>query len=398
MTKQKQLTIMKSTLAVLLAGSVTFSGTSVFANSDGKTFDSVKMEEQEASVNTNVQVNDEATIDSVKNEIDKLEESTAAPSIVPGDFFYFAKLALEKVKLAFTLDESKEAKLIAVYAAERLAEAEALFQAGQEEKSVEAIQKAIEMMNSFEDKMAEEAVKEDAADQPADDADPAETDANHDSDTDADISKEETADGTTSDEKAIKEIKEMMSENIAALSSALERVKNPKAKAALQKNIDKSYAKLAEKLAKHKEKLVQQEEEKDETKESGEEAAESVTEVTADSSSDEGNTTIPAVDKPAEGAEETETATETVPVKNQLNKQEVKEERKAVQQQAKEQREEKKQEAREKHDKKKEEREQAHQKERKEHRSQKENHDSKGNGHKESSGQKGNGHNGNGRN
>jgi hypothetical protein len=396
MTKQKQLKIMKSTLAVLLAGSVTFSGTSVFANSDGKTFDSVKMEEQEASVNTTVQVNDEAAIDSVKNEIDKLEESTAAPSIVPGDFFYFAKLALEKVKLAFTLDESKEAKLIAVYAAERLAEAEALFQEGQEEKSVEAIQKAIEMMNSFEDKMSEEAVKEDAADQPADDADPAETDANHDSDTDADTSKEETADGTTSDEKAIKEIKEMMSQNIAALSSALERVKNPKAKAALQKNIDKSYAKLAEKLAKHEEKLVQQEEEKD--KESGEEAAESVTEGTSDSSSVKGNTTIPAVDKPAEGAEETETATETVPDKNQLNKQEVKEERKAVQQQAKEQREERKQEAREKHDKKKEEREQAHQKERKEHKSHKGNHDSKGNGHKESSGQKGNGHNGNGRN
>ena len=52
----------------------------------------------------------------------------------------------------------------------------------------------------------------------------------------------------------------MMAQNIVALKAALEHVKNPKARASLEKNIDKSYAKLAEKLDKIEKHLAKKEE------------------------------------------------------------------------------------------------------------------------------------------
>jgi tetratricopeptide (TPR) repeat protein len=413
MTKQKQLKIMKSTLAVLLAGSVTFSGTSAFANSDSESFETVNIDQKETDSTTNVQVNDEANIDSVKEEIEKLEDSTEAPSLLPGDFFYFAKLALEKVKLAFTMDDSKEAKLLAEYAAERLAEAEALFQAGQEEEAIEAINKAIEMMNSFEDKWSDDEVteedsssdesnegtEEDAAPEEGKTEEDTTTDENTDTDVDTDetteteedttteepADTEETTDETTSEDKETEEMKELMSQNIVALSAALEKVKNPKAKAALQKNIEKSYAKLAEKLAKFEDKWAKEEEEKEEVTETPEkDTTEAPTEETTTEET-------PVEGQPVE--EETETA--PVPVKTQ-EKQEVKEERKANQQQAKEEREERKQEAKEQRDAVKEERKQAKE-DRKENNSQTDKHDN--NAHGNGNGQqKGNGHKGNGNN
>jgi tetratricopeptide (TPR) repeat protein len=424
MTKQKQLKIMKSTLAVLLAGSVTFSGTSAFANSDSESFETVNIDQKETDSTTNVQVNDEANIDSVKEEIEKLEDSSEAPSLLPGDFFYFAKLALEKVKLAFTMDDSKEAKLLAEYAAERLAEAEALFQAGQEDEAIEAINKAIEMMNSFGDKWSDDEVteedssidenKEGTEKDSATEEEKTEEDTTTEEDTDTDVDTdetteteedateepadtEETTDETTSEDKETEEMKELMSQNIVALSAALEKVKNPKAKAALQKNIEKSYAKLAEKLAKFEEKWAKEEEEKEEevTETPEKETTETPTEESTEAPTEETPTEeIAEEGQPVEDKEGTEAAPS--PAKSQEKKQEVKAERKANQQRVKEQREERKQEAKEQRDAVKEERKQAKE-DRKENRSQTEKLGK--NGHGNGNGQqKGNGHKGNGNN
>ncbi len=68
-------------------------------------------------------------------------EKGQTPSLLPGDFFYFSKILLEKIQLALTIDDVKEAKLIAEYAGERLSEAKALFADGNEEAAVEMMKK-----------------------------------------------------------------------------------------------------------------------------------------------------------------------------------------------------------------------------------------------------------------
>ena len=55
-------------------------------------------------------------------------------------------------------------------------------------------------------------------------------------------------------DESLVEVEKMVSQNILSLQAAMEKVKNPVAKAALEKNIKKSYAKLAKKQAKFEEK------------------------------------------------------------------------------------------------------------------------------------------------
>ncbi|MGG1629106.1 hypothetical protein [Rossellomorea sp. NRS-1567] len=267
MTKKSKL--MKSSLAVLVAGSISFSGSLAYANDDEKTFDTVTIEQKGS---TGVAVNDEAMIDSAKKEIEKLEK-TETPSLLPGDFFYFAKLALEKVKLAFTMDDAKEAKLLAEYAAERLAEVEALFEEGKEEEAIEAINHAIEMIQRSGDESShgknEEASDDNSMEESADETtDESNTEEeNIETEETKESNEEETVEESDSEVKSdeMTQMEELMSQNIIALQANLEKVKNPKAKAALQKNIEESYMKLAEKLAKLEEKWAKKANAQEET-------------------------------------------------------------------------------------------------------------------------------------
>ncbi|MGD6964807.1 DUF5667 domain-containing protein [Rossellomorea vietnamensis] len=244
----KQSKLKRTSLAILAAG--TFSFSSTFANAN-ETFETVDfrdgIEEQ-----SNVSVNDEAVMDSVQEELDSLEEVQESPSLLPGDFFYFAKLILEKVKLAFTADEVKEAKLLAQFASERLAEAQALFEAGEEDMAIETIKKALEAIEESDTANEDKEV-------------PADTDDVHLKDDRAEQEEkekeieEETLTGevteeTEQEEESHDEREEVMVHNIIALKAAMEKVKNPAAKAALKKNIEKSYAKLAAKIVKSAEK------------------------------------------------------------------------------------------------------------------------------------------------
>lgn len=126
------------------------------------------------------------------------EQSTL--SVLPADYFYLFKTIVIKIEIALTDDEVKQAKLHAVITQERIKRAEVLITEGKTELAVETLQQAwVE-----QDQEIEEA---------------------------SDASEEE--------------LKDHLRHNIEALTLALEKVKNPKAKAALARNIEKSKAKLS---------------------------------------------------------------------------------------------------------------------------------------------------------
>jgi hypothetical protein len=247
LTSHKQLNkIAKGALAMVFAGTFTFSATQAFAaetTSPQDNYQTVDIQsETTADSNTTAQTtqSQDTTAPTTETQNTTAQET---PSLVPGDFFYFAKIALEKIRLALTFDDVKEAKLLANYASERLAEAQALFESGEQEAAVKTINQALEDMKDADKLVADQTQTEPAA---------AETSTTDDTaaqtDTTTDQAKEE--DQATEDTKNVQEVNTAISHNIVALTAAMEKVKNPVAKAALQRNIEKSYAKIAKKMDK----------------------------------------------------------------------------------------------------------------------------------------------------
>ncbi|MCM3663176.1 DUF5667 domain-containing protein [Mesobacillus subterraneus] len=278
LSNQEMKKIAKSTLALVLAGTFTFSP---IAMAEENTSELETVELQTVSPNE---------IEEAKTQVEELEETN--PTLIPGDFFYFAKIALEKIKLAFTFDNAKEAELLSTYASERLAEASALFAEGKEDEALEVIEAAVEYMENSQVIVDEETSNEEEDDTDLEDGTDSEDEAKSDEDTDSEEdadSDEQTEDGETpvddvvaedpSDEDAeevieeeevvsedpFEEIEGMLRQNIIALKAAMEHVGNENARAQLQKNIDKTYAKMAKKLAKLEEKYAEKpvEEEED---------------------------------------------------------------------------------------------------------------------------------------
>lgn len=286
-TSSKELNkIAKATLAMVLAGSFTFSATRAFADGGStQTDQNQTLEVQANTSSTNSNVSEQAT------------EKQESPSLLPGDFFYFAKIALEKIKLALTFDDAKEAKLLASNASERLAEAEALFAAGNQKAAVETIKDALEAMKDA-DKLVDD---QQGTTVPKEDELKDETPSTEEQATTEEqgtTSEKSTTEGqaTTQDQEATKDeqvsdnqateyvpaakeddtglenVKSVLSQNIIALTAAMEKVKNPVAKAALQKNIDKSYAKLAKKIDKWENHLAKKHEKEAQKKHEQEDA------------------------------------------------------------------------------------------------------------------------------
>lgn len=143
--------ITKSAFTFVLAGSLSLTATTAFAE-ENENIESQVVEEtvtnEETNTNEEVISLDDALVD---ENTDKVEE----PKLLPGDFFYFAKTALEKIQLILTFDDVKEAKLLAELATERLAEAEALFSAGQEEEALAVMEKALENLSVAEETVSE---------------------------------------------------------------------------------------------------------------------------------------------------------------------------------------------------------------------------------------------------
>lgn len=222
----------RTSLALLLAGTFTFSTSLASAAENTDETDQYET----VDLPDNLDVPKENPEEQANGE--KVEDET--PSLLPGSFFYFAKMALEKIKLAFTFNEEKEAKLLATFAAERLAEAEALFKEGKEDKALEAIKNAFESLENVESIIGEN----ESVDNAADAEEKTENDESIADESETDVESVEV------DAEEDADVDKLLSQNIIALTSAMEKVKNPKAKAALQKNIEKSYAKIASKIEK----------------------------------------------------------------------------------------------------------------------------------------------------
>lgn len=231
----------RTSLALILAGTFTFSTS--LASAAENTGETENYETVELPDNLNVPKDSTDVSNEEQTNGDKMEEET--PSLLPGSFFYFAKLALEKIQLALTFNQEKEAKLLAAFAAERLAEAEVLFSEGKEDEALKAIKNSFESLENAESIIGEEK-KSDAGN-----VDSTEEKIETEDSVAAGAEKEEASVDVIAEED---EVDQLLSQNIIALTAAMEKVKNPKAKAALQKNIEKSYAKLALKIEKMKEK------------------------------------------------------------------------------------------------------------------------------------------------
>ena len=102
--------------------------------SKGETTDETTTEET-----TEESISVETTTEESAEEIEEVE----SPVLVPGDFFYFVKSFMEKIRLAVTTDDYKEAKLLVDFATERIAEANVLITEGKTEEAAKVLQEAI---------------------------------------------------------------------------------------------------------------------------------------------------------------------------------------------------------------------------------------------------------------
>jgi hypothetical protein len=171
------------------------------------------------------------------------------PVLIPGDFFYFVKIMTEKIRLAVTLNEFKEAQLLAEFAAERIAEANVLIKNGKSEDASIILQSAIATQEQAEDKLSEsESGKvEDVV------AEGAITEATVSTDG---IETEQQVTPVQDDAEQLPEVdlvESKLATNIDSLLMALTKVENPKAQQALMKNIQKSFKKLDKRIGKRNE-------------------------------------------------------------------------------------------------------------------------------------------------
>ncbi|USK45876.1 DUF5667 domain-containing protein [Cytobacillus oceanisediminis] len=257
LSSKKMNKMAKSTLALVIAGTFTFSAATAFAseNKEDEEFETVEIKNDPSAEATAESKKDAA--ESIENAKEELNEE--APSLLPGSFFYFAKLALEKVKLALTFDDIKDAKLLADYASERMAEAEALFAEGKGEEALEAIEKALEQMENAETIVDEEA-NEDLGKSISDEEDNGNLDESAEVETpdEDDADREDSSDNDTANKETEDEIKEIFAQNIIALQANLAKFserfdENHPSVLAMQKNIAKFTEKWSEQLIEEKE-------------------------------------------------------------------------------------------------------------------------------------------------
>ncbi|GIO27913.1 DUF5667 domain-containing protein [Ornithinibacillus bavariensis] len=179
--------------------------------------------------------------------------------LIPGDFFYFVEVMQEKIQLALTMDEYKKSELLAKYASERIAEANELIKEEKYDEAGELLKLALDSQGKAEEEISgnkEETSTEDT--ESAVEESNIEKEEEHSTE---DKVGEETSDQDTSIDS--EKIKVKLANNIDALSIVLAKIENPKAQAAIMKNIEKSFAKLAKKIEKRANKLAAKENNKE---------------------------------------------------------------------------------------------------------------------------------------
>ncbi|TJY43426.1 hypothetical protein E5161_05950 [Cohnella pontilimi] len=133
-----------------------------------------------------------------------VSQADAQKLILPGDFFYFLKTFVEKVEIVITTDDVQQAKLLKLITQKRIREADVLFERNEPNLAVVTLHRALD---------DQEQVMED--------------------------------DQEDAESSVHQELADHYRSNLEALTFVLEKVKNPQAKAALARNIEKTKAKLA---------------------------------------------------------------------------------------------------------------------------------------------------------
>ena len=222
-------------------------------------------EEDENDGATEVETEDTTTEVATDESEDQIEEDTAvdtdveSPSLIPGDFFYFIKILLENIQLALTFDNVKEAELLASFAEERIKEVEVLLANGEEDLAHEVLLKAIEQQElalaKYEqtEQKTEETPAEDQVETVENDTIEETDEISTIEDENKDTNEEDQEKDNVEPTRAALEAK--FSANILALTAALEKIENPKAKEVLQRNITKAQEKLEKKIDKKLNKL-----------------------------------------------------------------------------------------------------------------------------------------------
>ena len=188
------------------------------------------------------------------------------PSLVKGDFLYFVKTTVEKIQLLLTTNKVKEAELLAEFAGERIHEARVLIKEGKEDLAKETIKEAVSKMEIAQKEVDVELPTLNDTTTTSTDTTTTGTDTTTSTDTTTNTEsttedKETTTEGEkseteketkklTKEQKEIAKIQHHLNNNLLVLANVLDQVKNPKAKAAIANNIEKSFNKIADKLEK----------------------------------------------------------------------------------------------------------------------------------------------------
>lgn len=225
----------KKMINVLSAAALTFSisaaPSSVWAQEDGS-----NKEDVSAESTTTVQMKDDWTLN---DEEVKFEY---------GQMFNFLDSLTQHFKLALEQDDMEKAKLYAEYGQKRIAEAKALLEEGKDKEAAELLEQATKAMEKAEELSQDEKEEELASDENEEDSN---KESNEDTESDEEQSEEKSDEDTESneaeedqseDENA--ELEAKLGQNVISLKLAMEKVKNPVAKQALQRNIEKSLQRL----------------------------------------------------------------------------------------------------------------------------------------------------------
>lgn len=251
---QRLTSILTSTVLVTVV--VTSGVTTAFAEESGE--DLIITETQEK------QVTKEDTVEEVTNEKEAVteEEVESEVGLIPGDFFYFVELMQEKIQLALTINEFEKSQLLAEFAAERIAEANSLIKQEKYEEAGELLRTALEYQEKAEVTLEADNVNdvmEEAGTEVEAEGEETTTEEDGTVDEATVVTDEEVTEDVVEESSEAEKVKVKLANNITALSAVLAKIDNPKAQAAIMKNIEKSFAKLAKKIEKRANKLAENE-------------------------------------------------------------------------------------------------------------------------------------------
>ncbi|WP_102348147.1 DUF5667 domain-containing protein [Bacillus sp. Marseille-P3661] len=263
--------LLSSTLVLTMGTGAVFANETDSETAVVETVETSSVQTENESIQEN-EGNDTTSQQSIESNVtgeEQIEfelEELDSPSLIPGDFFYFVKMVAEKIRLAVTFDEYKEAQLLANYAAERIAEANALIAQGKVEKAEQLLKDAISIQELASELLPSNEVEtEEVVEETASEVEATETATTEEVEpTEVASETVEEVDGTETDtevesteeeqtDETIGEIEHKLANNIDALLMVLAKIDNPKAQAAIMKNIQKSFAKLEKKIKKMEE-------------------------------------------------------------------------------------------------------------------------------------------------